>query len=250
MRLYAWERYGPLEATRAGLAIGKYFGEGRTIGTGRDGHSVSRFVRRCIVNGLVSNGTQVLDFRLVPSQVMRYGIVKQHLDGAVYVSYYKNEIQIHVYGRDGKNLGAGEHVKIRVEGENITDPSAVISDIGSMIQYMNGTDDYVDYLLSKIQGIDGGRWLVDTQGDPISLVVESVFNKLKIEYKIFNSMFTSGGELKTKEAFLREMKEGRYDNGAVVERDELLGAAYYDNNGKSSHFGSFEEMMISKLGRK
>lgn len=250
MRLYAWARYEPLEATRAGLAIARYFGDNSTIGTGRDGHSISRFVRRCIVNGLVNYGTQILDFRLVPSQAIRYGLVKQQLDGAVYISHYKNEVQIHVYGKDGKNLSAEEHVKIRVEAEKIAEASAVTGDLGSLIQYTNGMDDYVDFLLSKIDGVSDGRWLVDTQGDPISLVVEEVFNRLKLEYRIFNPMFTSGGELKSREEFIDELKQGRFDHGMVVERDELLGAEYYSRDGKGAHFNSFQETLLGVIGKR
>ncbi len=250
MRLYAWERYEPLRATNAGLAIAKYFGDNSTIGTGRDGHSVSRFVRRCIVNGLVNYGTQILDFRVVPSQVIRYGLVKQRLDGAVYISYYKDEVQIHVYGKDGRNLSAEEHVRIRIEAEKIHEPSSSIADIGSLMQYTNGTEDYVDYMLSKIGDVADGRWLVDTQGDPISLVVESVFTKLGVEYSVFNPMFTSASQIKTRKEFLAELGEGRFDHGAVVERDELLGATYYDRNGKSTHFNSFQDMMLEVIGKK
>lgn len=245
MRLYAWERYEPLEATKAGLAIARYFGENSTIATGRDGHSVSRFVRRCLVNGMVNNGAQIIDFRLVPSQVLRYGMVKQKLDGAIYTSYFKDEVQVHVYGRDGKNLSAEEHVKIRVEGENIKEANAAIADMGSLMQYTNGTDDYVDYILAKIDGLKDGRWLVDTQGDPVSLVVESVFKKLGFEHTIFNPMFTSEGKLKSRDAFLEELSAGQFDHGAVIERDELLGATYYTMNGKGTHYGSFEEMLLN-----
>ncbi len=250
MRLYAWERYEPIEATKAGLAIAKHFGENCTIGTGRDGHSVSRFVRRCVVNGLVNYGSQVLDFRLVPSQVIRYGTVKQRLDGAVYVSYFKNEVQIHVYGKDGRNLSAEEHIKIRVASEGIESASAIMADMGSLMQYTNGTDDYVDYLLSKVKDSVGGKWLIDTQGDPVSLVVESVFDKLHTEYRIYNPMFTSEGELKTREMFLQELRDGRFDHGVVVERDELLGATYYHPTGGSVHYHSLEELILSTLAGK
>ncbi len=246
MRLYAWERYEPLEATKAGLAISKHFGEGSTIVTGRDGHQVSRFVRRCIVNGLVNNGSQVLDFRLVPSQAIRYGTVRQKLDGAVYISYFKNEVQIHVYGKDGKNLSAEEHVRIRVISEGIKDASAAVADMGSMIQYTNGIEDYVDYLHSRTGSGGGGKWLVDTQGDPVSLVVDALFEKLGIEHKTFNPMITSEGGLKPREAFIEEMTAGGYDHGAVVERDELLGCTYYPSRGEAVRYHSFEEMLLGR----
>ncbi len=250
MRLYAWDRYEPVRATNAGLAIARYFGENCTIGTGRDGHSVSRFIRRCIVNGLVNYGAQVLDFRVVPSQVVRYGLVKQRLDGAVYISYYKNEIQIHIYGKDGKNLRGEEHLKIRLEAEKITGASAAIADVGSLMQYTNGIDDYVDYLLSKVDGMGDGKWLIDTQGDPISLVVEAVFSKLNLDYMIFNPMFTSDVELKPKEEFITALKEGNFAHGVVVERDELLGANYYGRDGNAVRFNSLEQLLNSAAGRK
>lgn len=244
MRLYSWERYEPLKITRTGIAIAKFFGEGATIGTGRDGSPLSRFTRRCIVSGLVAKGAQVLDFRVVPSQALRHGIGNQKLDGAVYVSFYRDEVQIHVYGKDGRNMHAEGLLKIRELVEDAADDSCSKNDIGSLMQYTNGVDDYVDYLLSRTERKLAARLLVDTQADPVSLVVEPLLQKMGIEYRIFNPMLIDSGELRGKDEFINELKQGKYDAGVIIERDELLGATFVDSDGRNTHFDSFEEMLI------
>ena len=248
MRLYSWERYEPLKVTKTGIAIAKFFGEGATIGTGRDGNSVSRFTRRCIVSGLVARGAQVLDFRMVPSQALRHGIVSQNLDGAVYVSFYRDEVQIHVYGRDGRNLHAEGLLKIREQVGDASDESCTRNEIGSLMQYTNGIDDYVDHLLSIARRKMARKMLVDTQADPISLVVEPLLQKMNIDYRIFNPMMMDSGGLRGREEFMDELKLGKYDAGVIVERDELLGVTLIDGEGKKVQFGSFEEM-IKRLSK-
>lgn len=249
MRLYSWDRYEPLKVTNAGIAIGKFFGENQTIGTGRDGHPISRFTRRCLVSGLVTKGTQVLDFRLVPSQVLRFGIGKQKLDGAVYVSFYRGEVQIHVYDSEGRNMHAEGLLEIRELAGETAGESCSSADIGSLMQYTNGIDDYIEHLLPKIKSKIADRMLIDTQSDPISLVVEPLMKKLGIECRIFNPMLIDSGETAGKEEFFNELRNQKYDCGAIIERDELLGATFIDRNGSSRRFSSFEEMLI-KLSEK
>ncbi len=243
MRLYSWERYEPLSVTRAGMAIAKFFGEGATIGTGRDSNQVSRFVRRCIVSGLVARGAQVLDFRMVPSQALRYGIVSQKLDGAAYVSFYRDEVQIHAYDRDGKNMHAEGLLKIRELAQDTVDESCTRNEIGSLMQYTNGIDDYVDHLLSVTKRKIGKKVLVDTQSDPVSLVIEPLLQKLKIEYRIFNPMLMDTGRIGSTDEFLEELRLGKYDAGVIIERDELLGAALVESGGRKTRFSSFEELL-------
>ncbi len=249
MRLYSWERYEPLNITKTGIAIAKFFGEGATIGTGRDGHAVSRFARRCIVSGLVARGAQVLDFRLVPSQALRYGTVNQHLDGSVYVSFYRDEVQIHVYGKDGRNMHAEGLLRIRELVQDTADESCSRNDIGSLMQYTNGIEDYVDHLLPIMKRKMAKKVLVDTQADPISLVVEPILQKAGVEYRIFNPMLMDSGGLRSREEFMEELKLGRYDAGVIIERDELLGIALIDSEGRKVQFGSLEEMLKGLSGR-
>jgi len=245
MRLNSWNAYEPIEVTKSGMSIAKYFGEGSTLATGRDSHPVSRFVRRCIVNGLVTLGTQVLDFRVVPSQALRYGILKQKLDGAIYTSYFRGEIQLHVYDSMGRNLSAEGVLRIKDIEKTMEQKTAGISEIGSLIQYTNGIDDYVDYIASKAGALPSGKWLIDTQADPISLVVEPLFSRLGADFDIFNPALISDREIRPREEFLREFRDGRYHHGAIIERDELLGASYVGENGESRKFGSFEEMILN-----
>ncbi|MBX8631537.1 MAG: hypothetical protein J9259_03315 [Thermoplasmata archaeon YP2-bin.285] len=250
MRLYSWDRYEPLKVTRAGIAIAKFFGEGCTLATGRDGHPISRFTRRCIVSGLVTKGAQVVDFRVVPSQALRYGITRQKLEGAVYVSFYRGEVQIHVYTSDGKNLHAEGMLRIRELAEDTENETCSINDIGSLLQYTNGIEDYTEYLLSKVKSKIADRMLIDTQADPISLVVEPLMNRMGVECRIFNPMLIDNGDIRGKEEFFNELRNGKFDCGAIIERDELLGATFIDGKGENIRFASFEEMLTKLSERK
>jgi len=232
-----------------GVAIAEFFGGQATLATGRDGQAVSRFCRRCIVSGLVSRGAQVLDFRLVPSQVVRHGINTQKLDGAVYISYFNRQVQVHVYDSNGRNLSAEGAVRIRELMKEIRDTGASITDIGSLMQYTNAIDDYVDYLLGIMKSRKEGRWLIDTQSDPIALVIEPLFSKANMEFTIFNPMLVGDGQIRSRDEFLLELSKGKYQHGVVIERDELLGATYYDKDGNSRHFSSFEELVRSIFSR-
>lgn len=249
MRVYSWEQYDPLEMTKLGATIAEFFGGQVALATGRDGHSISRFCRRCIVSGMVSRGAQVIDFRMVPSQALRYGIGRQKLEGAAYISYYNREVQVHVYDRTGKNLSADGALRIRELMNSEPELVSGISDIGSLIQYTNGIDDYVEHLLRLIERPVSGRWLVDAQSDPISLVVEQLFTKSGIEFNIFNPMLVGDGTLKGRDEFLSDLSSGKYAHGVVIERDELLGATYYSPGKESRHYQSFEELVKGVFSR-
>ncbi|MEM3852355.1 MAG: hypothetical protein QXP70_05080 [Methanomassiliicoccales archaeon] len=249
MRAYSWEKYEPLSMVKLGVAIAEYFGGQKTVATGRDGHGVSRFCRRCLVSGMVSTGTQVLDFRVIPSQAIRYGVVTQKLDGAAYVSYFQKEIQVHVYDERGRNLPAEGILKIRDILQEISDVATSASDVGSLMQYTNGIEDYVDYLRGLMTVRKSGKWLIDAQSDPISLVVEPLFVSAGIECRIFNPMLVGDGEIRSREEFMNEFSRGGYSHGMIIERDELLGATYFGSDGSSKHFSSFEELVKGVFSR-
>ena len=97
-----WEKVTPELAMDIGRAVGTYI-EGETVAVARDGRTSSVMLQSALVSGLLSTGTEVLDFGLIPTPALAWG-TREYGDGGVMITASHNpptDNGIKVFNGDG-----------------------------------------------------------------------------------------------------------------------------------------------------
>ncbi|MGB9636779.1 MAG: hypothetical protein ACPL1Y_05975 [Thermoplasmata archaeon] len=242
MKLYVSREYDPREGIELGRAIGTFFGKDRVIGVGRDGKPVCRFVRREIISGLASTGVTTFDVRLVPSIALRHVIREQGIDAGVYVSYYDGHLQVHLYDENGENADVETINKILILRKNCNFTTVGISELGTTTYYPNAMEDFVKAIHEKIDFRKDIKILVDCQGDPVSLIVEPIFEKYGIKPVIMQGFLSGYSNPSSEDFFISEMYAKKFDFGLRIERDDTKGMTIF-SKGKRYHTNDWLETL-------
>jgi phosphomannomutase/phosphoglucomutase len=144
--------YNACMAADLGSALGRTVGSDNVVVTGRDGKGFSRLMKRALTCGIMENGIQVLDARLVPAPVMRYCIVESRSDYGAYLGFYwrdQTKLATTFFDRSGSVLD--EKVLHRIL-ENQGDCSRSISarEVGDIIFYAEAKASYSSHVLDSI----------------------------------------------------------------------------------------------------
>ncbi|KUH33837.1 phosphoglucosamine mutase [Thermococcus celericrescens] len=97
-----WEKVTPELAMNLGKAVGTYI-NGETVAVARDGRTSSVMLQSALISGLLSTGTEVLDFGLIPTPTLAWG-TREHGDGGVMITASHNpptDNGIKVFNGDG-----------------------------------------------------------------------------------------------------------------------------------------------------
>ncbi|WP_148882986.1 phosphoglucosamine mutase [Thermococcus aciditolerans] len=97
-----WEKVTPELAMNLGKAVGTYI-NGKTVAVARDGRTSSVMLQSALISGLLSTGTEVLDFGLIPTPTLAWG-TREHGDGGVMITASHNpptDNGIKVFNGDG-----------------------------------------------------------------------------------------------------------------------------------------------------
>lgn len=240
--VYSSKEYSPKECIDVGCAIATWLGPEKIIVTGRDGKPVSRYARRALIVGLAACGVSSLDMRMIPSRILRYEIHKMTVEAGVYVSYFDNTIQVHVYNERGENLSHAEVNRIQDIIRSGTFAKTSLTEFGSSSYYPNALEDYVAKVTQTINFRNPMKILVDCQGDPICSVVPQLFEKYDIKTVLFNDFMSGYDHPKGRDEFLKQLAAGRFELGVRLERDDTKGIEII-NGEKTAHVKSMEELL-------
>ncbi|QDA30559.1 phosphoglucosamine mutase [Thermococcus indicus] len=97
-----WEKVTPELAMNLGKAVGTYI-NGKTVAVARDGRTSSVMLQSALISGLLSMGTEVLDFGLIPTPALAWG-TQEYGDGGVMITASHNpptDNGIKVFNGDG-----------------------------------------------------------------------------------------------------------------------------------------------------
>jgi len=97
-----WEKVTPELAMDIGKAVGTYI-DGETVAVARDGRTSSVMLQSALISGLLSTGTEVLDFGLIPTPALAWG-TREYADGGVMITASHNpptDNGIKVFNGDG-----------------------------------------------------------------------------------------------------------------------------------------------------
>ncbi|MBU7004755.1 MAG: hypothetical protein HXS50_04260 [Theionarchaea archaeon] len=144
--------YNACMAADLGSALGRTIGSGNVVVTGRDGKGFSRLMKRALTCGIMENGIQVLDTRLVTAPVMRYCIVESHSDYGAYLGFYwrdHTKLATTFFDRNGSVLD--EEMLYRIldrQGDCAKSISA--REVGDIIFYAEAKMSYSSQILDSI----------------------------------------------------------------------------------------------------
>lgn len=228
MRIYSSDDCDARQCLDLGMAIGAWMGQNGMIMTGTDGKPISRLVRRALTVGLASTGVTVLDMRMVPEVVVGYEVKKQGMGAGLYVAFDGTRYNVTIFKSDGEPLDQEAVNKILALRGQATAHKLGIMDLGTILYYPNGIEDYIDSLYSEISFRKPMTVLADCQTTPIAAVIPGLFERYGIKTTLFNGLVSGYGTPKPKEEFLSALKLDKHQLGLrfmdVVE--------IYDGSGK------------------
>jgi len=213
MKIYSSDDCDARQCLDLGMAIGAWLGQNGMIMTGTDGKPISRLVRRALTVGLASTGVTVLDMRMVPEVVVGYEVKKQGMGAGLYVSFDGTRYNVDIFKSDGEPLDDVNTKKIlALRGQPVAHKLGIM-DLGTILYYPNGIEDYIDSLYSEISFRKPIAVLVDCQTTPIAAVIPGLFERYGMKTTLFNGLVSGYGIPKPREEFLAALKREKYQIG-------------------------------------
>lgn len=213
MRIYSSDTCDARECLQLGMAIGAWLGQNGMIMTGTDGKPVSRLVRRALTVGLASRGVTVLDMRMVPDVVVGYEVKRQGMGAGLYVSFDGTHVHVDLCRSDGETLDEESLRQIKQTRAQDKFERLGIMDLGTVLYYPNGIEDYTDYLYGEVQFRKPISILADCQTTPVAAIVPGLMERYGIKTTLFNGLVSGYANPKPKEEFLEALRRDRYSLG-------------------------------------
>ena len=213
MKIYSSDSCDARQCLDLGMAIGAWLGQNGMIMTGTDGKPISRLVRRALTVGLASMGVTVLDMRMVPEVVVGYEVKKQGMGAGLYVSFDGTRYNVSIMKGDGEAVDPETADRIMTMRGQPLKHKLAIMDLGTLLYYPNGIEDYIDALSSEISFRKPVSVLADCQTDPIAAVIPGLFERYGMKTTLFNGLVSGYTTPKPKEEFLAALKHDRYHLG-------------------------------------
>lgn len=181
-----------------------------------------------VASGVLSEGCNIINVGVLPTPAISYLTQKYNLDGAFVISASHNPSEyngIKVLDRYGFKLSDN----LEDECENIVLNNLEINhettECGTFTNNPTAIDDYVDYLISTVEGdFSNIKILIDTANGASYKTADRLFSKLSANYTIINN--TPDGLNINKDAgsthidgLKKAVVEGRYDIGIAYDGD-------------------------------
>ena len=213
MKIYSADSCDARECLELGMAIGSWLGQNGMIMTGTDGKPVSRLVRRALTVGLASRGVTVLDMRMVPDVVVGYEVKRQGMGAGLYVFFDGSRVHVDLSKGEGEPVDEDSVRRIRQARSQAGYETLGIQDLGTVLYYPNGIEDYIDKLSSELQFRKPMAILADCRTTPIAAMVPGLLERYGIKTTLFNGLVSGYATPKPKEEFLEALRRERFDLG-------------------------------------
>jgi len=184
----------PEMALKVGAAFGAYVGRKSPVVVSRDASDTSRLLKRSLISGLLSSGTNVADIETFPVPIVRYCLQKGNYAAGIYVRHDPNDYrQIDLIFFDGSGLDLPTAKSKKVErlyfGEDYE--RASLDDIGHLEMPQHVLDDYradfMENVDSEVINKAGFKIVIDHSNGSSSEVFPTLFFRLGISATELNA---------------------------------------------------------------
>ncbi|MCL4400599.1 phosphomannomutase/phosphoglucomutase [Candidatus Parvarchaeota archaeon] len=168
-------------AENIGKAFGTSLGDGSKVGVARDVRLSSDSLHAALIKGLLYTGCTVVDFGLSPTPLLYFGTWWNKLAGGVMItaSHLPPEWNgFKLSDKTGLTLSEGTGLE-RIR--EIFSSGKFIKGVKGGITHVDPSQDYVNYVSSKVNIKKGLKIVFDFANSVTSLVVPSILTKFKEE---------------------------------------------------------------------
>ena len=88
-----------------------------------------------------------------------------------------------------------------------------VQELGTVLYYPNGIEDYIDYLSSEIQFRKPISVLADCRTTPVAAIVPGLLERYGIKATLFNGLVSGYANPKPREEFLEALRRERFNLG-------------------------------------
>lgn len=242
--------------------FGTYIGKNKNLAVGRDIRIGSTELKNAVVQGLISTGCNVIDFGVVTTPLMYFGIAHQKKDGGIMVTASHNPAQwngLKLCREKGIIVGEGSGIeKIK---ETISKRSFTEAAKKGKVEINEGIiNEYDRFILKKIRIERELKVILDTGNSVPGLVAPRLFKEMDCDIEVLNERldgtFPSRAPEPNEESLqqlISTVKKKKVDFGVGYDADGDR-AVFVDNKGRmlTGDFTSiiFAQALISKPQQK
>ncbi|MCI8498954.1 MAG: phosphoglucosamine mutase [Bacilli bacterium] len=214
--------------------------ESPTLLVGTDTRQSKDMLKSALIDGVLSEGADIIDLGVIPTPAVSYLIKKYKADGGFVISASHNPSEyngIKVFNSEGMKLD--DEIESRIEkiilDENINHEKKSIFGIYRIEE--NAVDDYVEFLLSTLdEPLKNLKVAIDVANGAAFKTARRLFSKLGIEYSIINDKpdglnINSNSGSTHIEGLQEFVKKGKFDCGIAFDGDADR-CLFVDENGK------------------
>lgn len=171
-------------AAALGSGFGQMIGSGNVVVTGRDGKGFSRLLKRAMTCGIMENGVEVLDTRLVPRSVTRYCVGETSSDFGVYVGFdWRRPGTLGVTFFDGKGALLGQPMLEEIlKKMGCLERTASAREVGDIVFFSDAGPRYEAEILKAVdvKAISAARpkVMLDCSNGAVSVTLPQILRKL------------------------------------------------------------------------
>jgi len=184
----------PEFAAKLGAAFGSYLPKGARVAVSRDTHNISRMIKRALISGLNSVGTDVFNLRIAPTPLTRFSVKKLGANAGISVKISHvdpNSVNLQFFNADGINIDKRSEKKIEELFFKEDFRRVYVDEIGEIVYPANTPGFYVDSILGSVnrESIESAKIsiVVDCNNGSASAVTPAIFHALGCKVTTLNA---------------------------------------------------------------
>ncbi|HYB92841.1 MAG TPA: sugar phosphate nucleotidyltransferase, partial [archaeon] len=173
----------PEFSSKLGAAFGSYLPKGAKVVVSRDTHNISRMVKRALISGLNSVGTNVFNLRVAPTPLTRFSVKNFGANAGISVKISHvdpNSVNIQFFDENGINIDKRSEKKIEELFFKEDFRRVYVDEIGEIVYPQYTPDDYIDSILKFVnkESIKNAKMsvVVDCNNGSASAIAPAIFH--------------------------------------------------------------------------
>lgn len=170
-------------AYKTGLAYANFLKDAKKIVVGVDYRHSSPALKKALIEGLTDGGKDVVDIGEVPTPILYFGIAHYKNDGGIEItaSHNSGEYNGIKLQKEGAMPIYGENGIFDIRDAVLNNDLVVAENKGSITKQEGVVDEYIDYLVSKVELKRPLKIVIDSGNGACGFIPEKIFKKLGCE---------------------------------------------------------------------